>query len=403
MRKHLAITLSLLALLGLFLGCAATRTPSPHTETDFDTTGSVALTLQQDSIGLETQDIFYYVENRSDETISFGVEFSVEAYRDGAWVQVPFSEDAAWISIAVMLAPGEQYAGQASLSMLKDALSLGRYRLIKSVGGRLCYAVFTVEEDAQANEAYAPLETLPLLYTREMAVENGDVVFAAGSEYNTERIDRFLNDVVLGLPAMLRIVRYTVEGDPVICDIQYEKGDGNGCFLYRTDVSRDTHGGSGITACYRSYLITDGKSVYLSNCASFASTAQYSTASNLWLFDGYTASVTSMMQNRLVANSTRYRVYDRTGSWCVQLEEDPLCFGYSSQSFGAQEMLSDPQDSATRIRDAAWIDTDRFVLVCETSGETRYFAAFSVVNGTLSSIGYGRGFDASGEEILCLA
>lgn len=52
-------------------------------------------------------------------------------------------------------------------------------------------------------------------------VKNVDVVNAHGSIEGLERMQKFYEDIQNVVPADLRIVHYTIEGDPIVTDLTY--------------------------------------------------------------------------------------------------------------------------------------------------------------------------------------
>lgn len=82
---------------------------------------------------------------------------------------------------------------------------------------------------------WAPLEQLPEDYDSEQAARDGAYVNVHGRIANQEALARFLSEVEAGIPSFLRAVIYTVEGDPIIHDYQF---DGE-VFVVTTDATRD--------------------------------------------------------------------------------------------------------------------------------------------------------------------
>jgi len=80
--------------------------------------------------------------------------------------------------------------------------------------------------DSELNQ-YSPeeeLASLPSDYTREMAINNNDVIYDYNRNYNTDRFFRFLDNVNNGIPDKIRIVYFGFEGQILISILQY---DGN--------------------------------------------------------------------------------------------------------------------------------------------------------------------------------
>lgn len=87
------------------------------------------------------------------------------------------------------------------------------------------------------------LDDLPKTYPPEVAAANGDYVDAHGKISNEDKLTEFLNAVREKKPAAIRMVVYTIEGDPIISDILF---DGN-TFAVWKDTTRDAFGEQKIT------------------------------------------------------------------------------------------------------------------------------------------------------------
>lgn len=68
---------------------------------------------------------------------------------------------------------------------------------------------------------YKNLSSLPKKYTLDMAKENGDVVWIHKEIYNLEKLTTFMNNVENGINDMIRVVGFTIEGDSIIQDLEY--------------------------------------------------------------------------------------------------------------------------------------------------------------------------------------
>jgi len=88
--------------------------------------------------------------------------------------------------------------------------------------------------------SWPPLSDLPSDYSKEQAINDHVYVNIHGAEiYNQALVDAFYMDVSNCVAAFMRTMEYTIEGDPIITDYQY---DGI-IFTVTTDVSRDKYKG----------------------------------------------------------------------------------------------------------------------------------------------------------------
>lgn len=85
-------------------------------------------------ITTETTVIEYSIENYTGRRCSFGLDFSIEKYENGSWVELPFDDGYAYIEIAVICKNTQTYTGTINLNTaLGHPLEKGNYRLLKNV------------------------------------------------------------------------------------------------------------------------------------------------------------------------------------------------------------------------------------------------------------------------------
>jgi hypothetical protein len=78
-------------------------------------------------------------------------------------------------------------------------------------------------------------------YPPELAVKNGDVVNLHGKVSNLERFNLFVSHFENGRSDHIRITMYTIEGDPIFYNLNYDGKD----IQYTFDSSKDAFGGTG--------------------------------------------------------------------------------------------------------------------------------------------------------------
>lgn len=107
-------------------------------------------------------------------------------------------------------------------------------------------------------------------YSSEEAIENGDVVNIHGKISNLDRFESFIENVENGAKDEIRITMYTIEGDPIFYNLNY---NGNK-IQYTYDNSQDGYAGTGkgieSTSCsnIESRNTENGVEYYLSECSS---------------------------------------------------------------------------------------------------------------------------------------
>lgn len=98
-----------------------------------------------------------------------------------------------------------------------------------------------------------PLRSLPLLYTRRLAMENNDVLIDNTGSLNTYRIDDFVQRHGQNAPDAIRISEFSADGSVTIVDLQTEDG-----LIYCTRDTRRTPSGEESGVSYTSASVTKG-------------------------------------------------------------------------------------------------------------------------------------------------
>lgn len=96
--------------------------------------------------------------------------------------------------------------------------------LIVFILGACSYDDSTPKEGDVSDDSYIPA--------------SDDVVDTHGEITNLEKLNKFVEDVHKGFENEIRIVRYTVDGDPVLQDLKYDTEE----ITYTNDTTYDQHG-----------------------------------------------------------------------------------------------------------------------------------------------------------------
>jgi beta-lactamase regulating signal transducer with metallopeptidase domain len=100
--------------------------------------------------------------------------------------------------------------------------------------------------------SWVPLADLPADYSQDAAIGDNVYVNIHGLEiYNQQLVDAFYDNVSTDSAAFMRTILYTIEGDPIITDYQY---DGE-VFTVTIDTTRDKFGTPEITIATYKYLV----------------------------------------------------------------------------------------------------------------------------------------------------
>lgn len=338
-------------------------TPSLYTEDDFDNSGNVIFKTEHAVIDKEMNSITYTIENLSGDELEYGEEYTLEIKAEGQWYQVPFPENYGRNAIAHVLPAGGISGDILNLSWMDFEFVDGDYRIVKRIGNYLVRAEFSMGESNITPDTpygYENLEDLPLSYTMDEAIEDNVVVLGYQKSYNIENLKTFVNNVKIGIPAMVRFGFHTIEGDPIFYDLIWNVTlDGREWYTLYHDSRRDKFSAEDdriITKNNFSYIVTDGISIYFSNFAEYADTELFHESSRaiyagdylcqpeiideivkrhndftaeelqeeVELYKDIIRIIDEMTANRLEWNITRYKSFSPEGTYYVSLNEEQL-------------------------------------------------------------------------------
>lgn len=360
MRKMFALILSML-LLG---GCAApTEAPPAESESvqampvELETPGGSTLVCEWPEYDVSVSEVTFIFTNNSDMPFSTGTYYELqEKTALGLWKTVPTVENAGWTAVEIMVASGASHAFTASFSLYDHEFHSGEYRILKD-GYTAEFAL--VENGAISAEkpyGFGPLEEAEEADTENcLVIENGTMVQNSGLAAS------FLEKVELDRNCQLRRMEYSSSAASSIIDIIHEDGR----FLCRSRV------GGEILEGYYSYLVTDGKDLYLSNAADWAGSLSYPGNSLFLLLpEGETGkelavAAEEMTAARLEGNITRYKLWSPDGERFAALTETPTELSIGGKGYGSTVDLQDYDSLETAIIDITWAE-DSVLLTCET-------------------------------------
>ena len=193
------------------------------------------------------------------------------------------------------------------------------------------------------------------------------MVYTNDGVQNGEAVEEFLYKVRLNVPCQLRTVQDYGENTAMLIDAIYE----NGHFLWRMRQGDD------VAEERFSYIVTDGTDLYLSNGADWETAERYAGKELAWLVPTGTAgpelvsAVEKMTEERLAANTARYRVWSADGQWDAFLTEVPTEFAVNFHSSGGGGRgstydLNHWDGLETAIWGLEWQEDGKLLLVCET-------------------------------------
>ena len=281
--------------------CGIELQPSKYNEADFDKSGAVTFQTEHNMYAEDIEEITYIFKNQTAKKLKYSYDTELEAFINGKWYEIPRRNDRD--DAAISLNFNKKIAGVFRWSVAATDwdireidLPKGKYRLIKQVsdsndsygeygsfGKRKYYAEFEIGKSVYTKYSpygYEKLQKLPKEYKKTTAIRNNDVVLIEGGETeNTDNIEKFIENVDLGIPAFLRITRYLKNGDVIITEVEYTKGK----YIYRYDSTR-AQKNIGVIKKEYPYIITDGNNVYLSNWANWEYKQKYQGEAGQYLF-----------------------------------------------------------------------------------------------------------------------
>ncbi|MDY3282417.1 immunoglobulin-like domain-containing protein [Dysosmobacter sp.] len=350
--------------------------------------GDCVMTTEYPAYGPDVDTVTVLLENRSEEPLETGADFALEAdlgkggELDWFRLEPAGGEELCWFAIAYSVEPGGTLALRCDLSCYdRSAFAGGRFRIVKTVGGKVCTAEFTVSEDAPITAdtpyGFAPLEDLPADYTAEAAAADGCVVFAAGEDVeNSEAMDTFLAKAALNIPCQVRLARFAAGGTVTVEDVVHEEISGIGCRLaYRRWKNGETE-----PVRYFSFLNTDGWYIRLSDALVWNDSRG---PEPLELLAGdeaepYMAAVQAWADALAEGNVTRCRVWNPSGTACGGLTEEPLEYSVCTPGEGRTHTLTDVPDTAS-ITALGWED-DRTLVLTVTDADGSVTAVRQVID-----------------------
>lgn len=264
----------------------------------------------------------YRLTNNSGGAVTYGADFSIEAWEDGRWQTLPMAEDAAFTMEAYQLEPGGTWTGTFGFWAFDCTVTSGSYRLVKQVGEERLTAEFKLSYGS-GPETGVPLDELPEDYGAAQAAEDGCVTFTWDGVENLDVMEKFLRKVERGIPCGVRVVQEYGEGWPLIADVFSASGES----ISWTQMLGDKW--------YRNimaYLVTSGDGICMSNAADWAHAEEHLGADLIWLVPEkapgteYAASIVERMTEKRLADGPVLQAVRGENGWLAGRTADPEAF-----------------------------------------------------------------------------
>lgn len=372
--------------------------PSIYKDDQLNTETFCTLRTEYPVYKTDATTVHYVMQNNSRQEISYGVITYFERKQADGWYTYTDPE-VDNILIAVDVLPGAPRSEKLDTTHTAGPLPAGEYRLIKefSLGNKraLFCSYFTVAEngyDSAYLSGYTPLLSLPKNYTREQALSDGAFyVDVKGKAYNKEKLTNFLEKIRQYLPAKLRILQYTTEGDLVLCDISY--GWNNGDFLLEQDATRDRLGTKTISRSYYPDLIlhkANGKTrLMLSEwfLTPVKGASDWTLLPDIRIAGA--SKITKLMHSPYYhREEAAYLVYSPDGKQYAGYDAKAKEIYYTTPNGVARAAIADPKSSITAIVDMELKGNRELVLTFRTAGGGRCTITFHTLAGKITDSVY---------------
>lgn len=365
----------------LLAGCGGEQAAPVEPESAGEEVSAQEVSGQETACALETWDgelaeayggLSYQLTNNSGEAVTYGADFSIEAWEDGQWKALPMAEDAAFTMEEYQLEPGETWTGTFGFWAFDCKAAAGAYRLVKQVGEERLTAEFRLSYSADP-EMGVPLSELPEDYGAAQAAEDGCVTFTWDGVKNLDAMEKFLRKVERGIPCWVRVVQEYGEGWPLIADVFSADGE---------SISWTQMLGGQEYRNIMAYLVTNGESICMSNAADWAHAEKHLGADLIWLVPEhvpgteYAVSIVERMTEKRLADGPILQAARGENGWLAGRTADPEEFYVEDPAGnGTIHRLSEyglPADFRL-VMDVGWLGDDLAVYgnVCEWEHGTR--------------------------------
>lgn len=350
------------------------------------------------------------IKNNSGENAEFGDSWLLEKKVLGGWAEVPFRPNNAFNSILYILNDGGEKVMTCYLTNFIGEIADGEYRIVKEINDTLYTAEFEIGESeitAEKPFGYEPIGTINK-YGYDEAIADGCVNLTTGE--NEDKLLYFLNAVQTSeREAQVRFAEINSDGELVLTDIfrsrsgAYRVTEWNQDKLANTRMMMYASSSVGIineyammlediiTTDHYSYLVTDGKQIYLSNTSEYTErdddiliVPKDLMSAELKSFIGkeYRAEeeyvTLTIWSNGGLRSATKSNMPDSDNLefWVNEFSENGI--GTRGQTLVLKkENLNDP-DSA-KIVDFVWNDDNSLMIIAEDGklgGNTNYYYEF---------------------------
>lgn len=327
--------------------------------------------------------IYYVIQNSGGKVLVFGDgDYEIEVKLGGEWYTIPMKPGIAFTSIGYGLQPNTHRYRVVNLGIFNYEFTAGKYRVVQKFDNHIYFGEFELGQSnitAETPYGFQPSQDLPDSYTLEMAAADGCI--AAGKEETYNRIEKFLDRICWGMPAMIRIASENLLGNVTITDIEYTSAPNgmrtNMAFFFTSDNTRDSlKFNSGIEEHIYSFLNCmerdNGFEILLSNYSNVRELKkEYDHQSILKINDAKSfmniSDLMNQLEERYSYNSAKYAIFSPSGINSAALSDQPLEFAV--QKPGRGEIFQLPEDMADEITDIKWISEERLQLIGAVDGK----------------------------------
>lgn len=85
------------------------------------------------------------IKNNTSEELYYGEAYEIEYLKNNTWYEVPFTNEASFTDIGIILGPNKTNTHEISLDNININLKKGKYRIIKQVGDAVLATEFKLK------------------------------------------------------------------------------------------------------------------------------------------------------------------------------------------------------------------------------------------------------------------
>ncbi|WP_330408648.1 immunoglobulin-like domain-containing protein [Romboutsia weinsteinii] len=135
----------ILCIISIFVVGCTDLNKSNTDNKQLNTSKDVTMYISEKSYLLGDKKITINIKNNTSEELYYGEAYEIEYLKNNIWYEVPFTDDASFTDIGIILGPNKTNTHEISLDNININLKKGKYRIIKQVGDAMLAAEFKLK------------------------------------------------------------------------------------------------------------------------------------------------------------------------------------------------------------------------------------------------------------------